>query len=108
MPSLCRDRFVPNRERRPVHYSLCPHPLAPQSGPRYSGWYNIQLRGMAMITAESTALLQQARTVLERYLFDGVDLRDDVAEICAKIDDALSPAPETHQPRKFEGIERAA
>jgi len=63
---------------------------------------------MVMITAESTALLQQARTVLERYLFDGVDLRDDVAEICAKIDDALPPAPEAHQPRKFEGIERAA
>jgi hypothetical protein len=62
-----------------------------------------------MITAESTALLQQARAVLDRYLFDGVDLRDDVAEICAKIDDALlPPAPETHQPRKFEGIERAA
>jgi hypothetical protein len=63
---------------------------------------------MVMITAESTALLLQARTVLERYLFDGVDLRDDVAEICAKIDDALPPAPEIHQPRKLEGIERAA
>jgi len=61
-----------------------------------------------MITAESTALLQQARTVLERYLFDGVDLRDDVAEICARIDAALPPAPEIHQPRKLEGIERAA
>jgi hypothetical protein len=63
---------------------------------------------MGMITAESTALLKQARAVLERYLFDGVDLRDDIAEICAKIDDALPPAPETHQPRKLEGIERAA
>jgi hypothetical protein len=69
---------------------------------------------MGMITVESTVLLQQARAVLERYLFDGVDLRDDVAEICAKIDDALPPAPPgadapvAHQPRKFEGIERAA
>jgi len=67
-----------------------------------------------MITAEVTALLKQARTVLERYLFDGVDLRDDVAEICAKIDDALPPAPPgadapvAHQPRRLEGIERAA
>src|ERR1700730_14781785 len=65
--------------RPPTHYSLCLCPLAPRSGPRYSGWNNIQLRGMVMTTAESTALLQQARTVLERYLFDGVDLRDDVA-----------------------------
>jgi hypothetical protein len=63
---------------------------------------------MGMITAESMALLRQARTVLGRYLFDGVDLRDDIAEICAKIDDALSPSPEVHQPRKLEGIERAA
>lgn len=61
-----------------------------------------------MTTAESTALLQQARAVLERYLFDGVDLRDDVAEICAKIDAALPAAPQIHQPRKLEGIERAA
>lgn len=61
-----------------------------------------------MNTAESTALLLQARAVLERYLFDGVDLRDDIAEMCAKIDDALPPAPEAHQPRRLEGIERAA
>jgi hypothetical protein len=37
-----------------------------------------------------------------------VDLRDDVAEICAKIDHALPPAPEIHHPRKLDGIERAA
>jgi len=61
-----------------------------------------------MNTAESTNLLHQARAVLERYLFDGVDLRDDVAEICAKIDDALPPAPQAHHSGKLEGIEQAA
>jgi hypothetical protein len=34
-----------------------------------------------MTTNDYAALLTQARSVLERYLFDGVDLRDDVAEI---------------------------
>jgi len=38
-------------------------------------------------------LLQDARAVLERYQFDGDVLRDDVAEICMKIDDLLSRAP---------------
>jgi hypothetical protein len=38
-------------------------------------------------------LLQDARTVLERYQFDGAALRDDVAEMCMKIDDVLSRAP---------------
>jgi len=38
-------------------------------------------------------LLHDARAVLERYQFDGNVLRDDVAEICMKIDDLLSRAP---------------
>ena len=43
-------------------------------------------------------LLAEARQVLERYLFDGVDLRDDVAEVCAKIEQALSaPAADPAQ-----------
>ena len=37
-------------------------------------------------------LLRSARSVLERYMFDGDSLRDDVAEICMKIDDALDTA----------------
>jgi hypothetical protein len=61
-----------------------------------------------MTIDDYTALLSQARAVLDRYLFDGVDLRDDVAEICAKIDDALTPAADAHQPRALQGIERAA
>jgi hypothetical protein len=61
-----------------------------------------------MTTSDHAALLSEARSVLERYLFDGVDLRDDVAEICAKIDDALPPAADSHQPKALQGIERAA
>jgi len=37
-------------------------------------------------------LLRRARSVLERYMFDGETLRDDVAEICMTIDDALETA----------------
>jgi len=37
------------------------------------------------------ALLNRARTALERYMFeaDGTAIRDDVAEVCMAIDDAL-------------------
>ena len=39
---------------------------------------------------ELLALLNKARTVLDRYLFDGSEaMRDDVAQICMAIDDAL-------------------
>ena len=38
-------------------------------------------------------LLSQARAILERYMFDGDTIRDDVAEICMKIDDLLPQAP---------------
>lgn len=41
---------------------------------------------------EFVALLIKARGVLERYLWDGELLRDDVAEVCMAIDDTL-PAP---------------
>jgi len=62
-----------------------------------------------MTTNEYVALLKQARAVLDRYLFDGVDLRDDVAEVCANIDDALPAAGvEARQPRVVQGIERVA
>ena len=61
-----------------------------------------------MATNDYVALLRQARAVLDRYLFDEVDLRDDVAEVCAKIDDALAPATGARQPRVVHGIERIA
>ena len=37
------------------------------------------------------ALLNRARAVLERHMFeaDGAAIRDDVAEVCMAIDDAL-------------------
>ena len=40
---------------------------------------------------ELLALLTRARAVLDRYLFEGQDepIRDDIAEICMAIDDAL-------------------
>ncbi len=44
-----------------------------------------------MKEAELVALLTRARAVLERYMFeeDGERIRDDVAEVCMAIDDAL-------------------
>jgi hypothetical protein len=40
---------------------------------------------------ETLTLLRKARTVLDRYLFDEATqaVRDDVAEVCIAIDDAL-------------------
>lgn len=40
---------------------------------------------------ELLALLTRARAVLDRYMFepDGEAIRDDVAEVCMAIDDAL-------------------
>jgi hypothetical protein len=61
-----------------------------------------------MTIGEYEKLLAQARMVLGRYLFDGVDLRDDIAEICEKIDDLFPAEPEAHRPRSLQGIERAA
>ena len=38
-----------------------------------------------------TALLSRARGILERYMFEpgGGPIRDDIAEVCMAIDDAL-------------------
>jgi hypothetical protein len=51
-----------------------------------------------MTHEEATGLLERARTVLERYLFesDGAVIRDDVAELCAAIDDVLPPSQASH------------
>lgn len=40
---------------------------------------------------ELSALLKRARIVLERYMFeaDGESIRDDIAEVCMAIDDAM-------------------
>jgi hypothetical protein len=47
-------------------------------------------QGDLMSHEELLALLNKARTVLDRYLFDDSEaMRDDVAQICIAIDDAL-------------------
>ncbi len=53
-------------------------------------------------------LLKRARVVLERYMFeaDGDAIRDDVAEVCMAIDDALPDAARV-QVKKIE-LERSA
>jgi len=57
---------------------------------------------------EMFALLKRARMVLERYMFeaDGEAIRDDVAEVCMAIDDALPDAARV-QVKKIE-LERSA
>jgi hypothetical protein len=57
---------------------------------------------------ELIALLQRARTVLERYMFeaDGEAIRDDIAEVCMAIDDALPD--ETRVQVRRVGLERSA
>jgi len=54
------------------------------------------------------ALLNRARTVLERYMFeaDGEAFRDDVAEVCMAIDDALPVEGRVHL--KKASLERSA
>ena len=59
-----------------------------------------------MTLRDCEALLIEARLVLERYMFDRVDLRDDVADICLKIDNALPPTPNSNRPRAIQGIAR--
>jgi hypothetical protein len=57
---------------------------------------------------ELLALLTRARAVLDRYLFetDEAPIRDDVAEICMAIDDALPD--ETRVQLKRVTLERSA
>ena len=57
---------------------------------------------------ELLALLTRARGVLAHYLFEGEDelMRDDVAEICMAIDDALPD--ETRVAVKRATLERSA
>ena len=49
--------------------------------------------GGSMPQEELLVLLTRARAVLDRYLFeeDGEGMRDDIANICMAIDDALLP-----------------
>jgi hypothetical protein len=55
-----------------------------------SGVSHLISRGVLMSHDELLALLHQARVVLDHYLVDEREtMRDDVAQICMAIDDAL-------------------
>ena len=45
-----------------------------------------------MGNTEHEQLLRSARSLLDRFMFEGDELRDDVAYLCMKIDDVL-PQP---------------
>jgi hypothetical protein len=46
-----------------------------------------------MVDSDYEKLLRSARSLLDRFMFEGDEMRDDVANLCMKIDDAL-PATE--------------
>jgi hypothetical protein len=46
-----------------------------------------------MLDSEHESLLRSARSLLDRFMFEGDEMRDDVANLCMKIDDVL-PAVE--------------
>ena len=51
-----------------------------------------------MPNTEQARLLRSARSLLDRFMFEGNELRDDVADLCMKIDDALPPPAEVSAP----------
>jgi len=59
------------------------------------------------MTTDEIRLLRTARVVLERYLWNGETLRDDVAEICMKLDDLLL-VPSPVMQSTAAGVEQAA
>ena len=57
---------------------------------------------------ELLGLLSRSRAMHERYLFDGDVLRDDVAELCMAIDDALSGQSQASARQESPSLERTA
>jgi hypothetical protein len=45
-----------------------------------------------MADSDYEKLLRSARSLLDRFMFEGDEMRDDVANLCMKIDDALPSA----------------
>jgi hypothetical protein len=45
-----------------------------------------------MADGDCEKLLRSARSLLDRFMFEGDEMRDDVANLCMKIDDALPVA----------------
>jgi hypothetical protein len=46
-------------------------------------------KGTSMADYDYEKLLRSARSLLDRFMFEGDEMRDDVANLCMKIDDAL-------------------
>ena len=61
-----------------------------------------------MTHGELEGLLRSARALMDRYMFDGEELRDDVATLCMKIDDALPPPSASIMHSSNEGTINAA
>ena len=57
---------------------------------------------------ELLTLLSRSRALHERYLFDGEVMRDDVAELCIAIDDALSGQSHTSARQESPSLARSA
>jgi hypothetical protein len=55
-------------------------------------------------------LLRSARSLLDRFMFEGDEMRDDIANLCMKIDDALPSAESvsTLTLKKTETVDAAA
>jgi hypothetical protein len=56
-------------------------------------------------------LLRSARSLLDRFMFEGDEMRDDVANLCMKIDDALPSSEVSGSPvtlREAESLNVAA
>jgi len=51
-----------------------------------------------MADTEHEDLLRSARSLLDRFMFQGDEPRDDVANPCIEIDDALPPSVEVALP----------
>ncbi len=70
--------------------------LVCKEGTRYSAGrvYSLGMRReIRMLDSEHESLLRSARSLLDRFMFEGDEMRDDVANLCMKIDDVL-PAVE--------------
>jgi hypothetical protein len=53
---------------------------------------------MKMANGEQDNLLRSARSLLDRFMFEGDELRDDVADLSIKIDEAVQASAEVSVP----------
>jgi hypothetical protein len=66
---------------------------------------------LGMADNDCEKLLRSARSLLDRFMFEGDEMRDDVANLCMKIDDALPSAdvsPSTVRLTETETLNAAA